>query len=87
MRIEEFFRKATGHTPYPYQVELATGDTWYERLSIPTGVGKTAAAVLCWLFRRREQKKTFMAEHTDLVVSEWLPDVVHWALSVQKGIF
>jgi CRISPR-associated endonuclease/helicase Cas3 len=37
--------------PYPYQVSLAT-DPWPEVVHIPTGLGKTAAVVLAWLYKR-----------------------------------
>ncbi len=49
----DFFRRATGHEPYPYQERLASGETLSGLLSVPTGAGKTAAAVLAWLWRRR----------------------------------
>lgn len=48
-----FFEVATsGNQAYPYQVRLATCEEWPEVLSIPTGVGKTAAVILSWLYRR-----------------------------------
>ena len=56
----ETFRRATrqqatdGHTPLPYQVSLATdGHVMPVLLDVPTGLGKTAGAVLAWLWRRR----------------------------------
>lgn len=48
-----FFRRATGHDPYPYQQELAQAPALPEVLYAPTGAGKTAAAILGWLWRRR----------------------------------
>jgi CRISPR-associated endonuclease/helicase Cas3 len=53
VRFEEFFFRATGKTPFPYQVRLATGDEFPSLLQAPTGSGKTAAVVLAWLWRRR----------------------------------
>jgi CRISPR-associated endonuclease/helicase Cas3 len=51
--FDEFVQQATGLTaPYPYQRLLAER-TPPEVLCIPTGCGKTASAVLPWLFRRR----------------------------------
>ena len=48
----EFAMAATdGCRPYPYQQRLAT-DGLPELLRVPTGAGKTAAAVLPWLWRR-----------------------------------
>ncbi len=49
----EFFKKAVGSDPYPYQERLALEDTLPEALSIPTGCGKTAAVLTAWLWRRR----------------------------------
>ena len=48
-----FFRTATGFAPYPYQRRLAEGHELPDLLTVPTGLGKTAAAVLGWLWRRR----------------------------------
>src|SRR5579884_1564518 len=49
------FNHATaGITAYPYQKRLATaGPTTSYLLNVPTGLGKTAAAVLSWVWRRR----------------------------------
>ncbi|MYC71184.1 MAG: DEAD/DEAH box helicase [Gemmatimonadetes bacterium] len=52
MTYVEFFRKATGHDPYPYQQRLAA-EGLPEVLRIDTGCGKTEAAGLAWLWRRR----------------------------------
>lgn len=53
---DEFFRTATGNAPYAYQRRLA-GDTAgracaSQLINIPTGLGKTAAVVLAWLWNR-----------------------------------
>ena len=47
------FKRATGNEPFPYQRRLAQGETMPALLDVPTGAGKTAAAVLGWLWRRR----------------------------------
>jgi len=59
-RFLEFFRTATcdgnshqGHDPYPFQKRLATDKELPELIDIPTGLGKTDAVVLAWLWRRR----------------------------------
>jgi CRISPR-associated endonuclease/helicase Cas3 len=59
-RFPEFFRTATyddnshqGHDPYPFQTILATAKELPELVDIPTGLGKTDAVVLAWLWRRR----------------------------------
>ncbi|MCL6593604.1 MAG: CRISPR-associated helicase Cas3', partial [Alicyclobacillus sp.] len=46
-----FFQRATGHPPYPYQQRLAHADGWPLLLRVPTGLGKTAAVSLAWLWR------------------------------------
>ena len=58
MTFEQLFKAATGHAPYDYQRRLAEGDGGGLRLcqsqliNIPTGLGKTAAVVLAWLWNR-----------------------------------
>ena len=62
-----FFHTATGHAPYAYQCRLACGeganldddstlvcgtDCRSQLIEIPTGLGKTAAVVLAWLWNR-----------------------------------
>lgn len=48
----ELFKTATGFEPYPYQVRLAI-EPQPDVLHIPTGLGKTEAVVMAWLWRRR----------------------------------
>jgi len=52
MQYIDFFRTAIGisSAPYPYQERLAVRD-WPEIVSIPTGMGKTAAIILAWLYK------------------------------------
>jgi CRISPR-associated endonuclease/helicase Cas3 len=50
---EEFFANATGVAPFPYQVRFATEQALPDLVTAPTGAGKTATAVLGWLWRRR----------------------------------
>lgn len=56
MTFENFFRSATGNKPYAYQARLAGGDSGSAcaslLINIPTGLGKTAAVVLAWLWNR-----------------------------------
>lgn len=49
---EDFFFQATGQKPYPYQCRLATNNQLPHLLSIPTGLGKTAAVTLAWIWQR-----------------------------------
>ncbi len=44
----KWFKHATGHAPYPFQVRFATGLELPELVDVPTGLGKTAMAVLGW---------------------------------------
>ncbi|MBS2039587.1 CRISPR-associated helicase Cas3' [bacterium] len=55
MSYSQFFQKATGYPPYPYQERLAE-EGWPEVLRVPTGAGKTAAIILSWLYRREVLK-------------------------------
>ncbi len=56
MEIKEFFKKATGYEPYPYQEKLAVEEL-PEFLCVPTGAGKTAAVIVSWLYRRHIKKE------------------------------
>ncbi len=58
--FEAFFKKATGHCPYPYpyQKGLATSPIESRLISVPTGAGKTAAAILSWLYHRYSNPET-----------------------------
>lgn len=53
MTFDQFFLRATGTAPYAYQRTFAEASTLPDLLEAPTGSGKTAAAVLGWLWRRR----------------------------------
>ncbi|MDA1277989.1 MAG: CRISPR-associated endonuclease Cas3'' [Verrucomicrobia bacterium] len=67
MDFSQFFTKATRVAPYPYQCRLACGpdadparsetlchnsECRSQLINIPTGLGKTAAVVLAWLWNR-----------------------------------
>ena len=54
-QFKNLFAQATElEKPYPYQTDLASvGNTAARLLNVPTGLGKTAAAVLAWVWRRR----------------------------------
>lgn len=55
MTFRDRFARATGgQSPYPYQVRLGS-EEWPEVLSVPTGLGKTAAVGLAWIHRRLEK--------------------------------
>ncbi|MBD2027071.1 CRISPR-associated helicase Cas3' [Leptolyngbya sp. FACHB-711] len=52
----EWFAEITQKAPFPYQIRLATAPELPILLNVPTGAGKTATAVLSWLWRRRHNK-------------------------------
>ena len=56
MEFDDYFRSATGHDPYPYQAHLATKGL-PDVLRVDTGCGKTEAAGLAWLWRRRRRAR------------------------------
>src|SRR5436190_18290253 len=50
--FNQFFRTATkGCEPYPYQERFAEAHSLQHLLRAPTGAGKTATAILGWLWR------------------------------------
>lgn len=57
MDFDSFFRRAFGKAddqafkPFDYQARLATKN-WSDLLDVPTGMGKTAAVTLAWLWKR-----------------------------------
>jgi len=58
--FEDFFRRATkdekspsGYDPYPFQKRFATSIQMPELIDVPTGMGKTDAVILGWLWKRR----------------------------------
>ena len=54
MSYRKFFNTATGlKGPFDYQQRLAEGE-WPDLLDVPTGLGKTAAVTLAWLYKRHE---------------------------------
>ena len=56
LSFDTFFQAATGNMPYDYQSRLAGNDSGTgcrsQLINIPTGLGKTAAVVLAWLWNR-----------------------------------
>ena len=82
--FEEFFKKATGNNPYPYQKNIAKHPTT-QIIHIPTGAGKTEAAILgMWLWNRLKNDtdiprrliyclpRRVLVEQTKSRVEEWL---------------
>ena len=53
--FDKFFTAATGNPPYDYQGRLAGSPCESRLINIPTGLGKTAAVVMAWLWNRVAQ--------------------------------
>lgn len=51
--FESLFITSTGYNPYPWQQRLAIAEDWPDIIDIETGLGKTAAIITVWLYRRR----------------------------------
>ncbi|MCI0380207.1 MAG: CRISPR-associated helicase Cas3' [Gemmataceae bacterium] len=93
MKFHQFFRNATGHAPYPYQVAFATAETLPHLLWAPTSAGKTATAILGWLWRQRYAKQgaprrlayclpmRVLVEQSKNAAQEWLK-----ALKLEKHV-
>jgi CRISPR-associated endonuclease/helicase Cas3 len=45
----QWFQQAAGDAPFPFQACFACGETLPQLVHVPTGLGKTAMAVLGWL--------------------------------------
>jgi CRISPR-associated endonuclease/helicase Cas3 len=50
--FDDFFRMATRDDPFPFQRTFATDQSLPQLVRVPTGLGKTAMAVVGWLWRR-----------------------------------
>ncbi len=88
-RFCSLFKRATGvESPYQFQRDMAlVGGTFSRMVSIPTDLGKTAAAILAWLWRRRFADESIRG-HTPrrlvyclpmrVLVEQTFEDVVRW---------
>ncbi len=54
MNYETFFQTVTKHAPYSYQKKIGS-KPWPDLLDIPTGLGKTAAVTVAWLWKRLQE--------------------------------
>ena len=52
MNFRDLFVRATGNQPYSYQSWLAEGELMPKLVRVPTGAGKTEAAILGWMYRK-----------------------------------
>src|SRR5262245_10323249 len=55
--FQSFFVQATSSEPYPYQERFAGAEPLPNLLRAPTGAGKTATAILGWLWRLQHSGK------------------------------
>lgn len=84
MTFKDFFRRATDQEdPFPYQESLATADLTRLALAAPTGAGKTAAAVLAWLWQRRQDpehspKRLILCEPQRTLVEQVYNEIQKW---------
>lgn len=62
--FEEYFEEATGFIAYPYQRRLAEGKDLPSLVHVPTGVGKTEASILAWLWRRHHHEDNNVRKKT-----------------------
>ncbi|MCS6305694.1 MAG: hypothetical protein H8K07_18820 [Nitrospira sp.] len=46
VKFARWFQQAAGHEPYPYQTRFACEGTLPELVDVPTGIGRTAMAML-----------------------------------------
>lgn len=53
MTFDDFFQRATGAAPYTFQRAFAEVEALPDLLEAPTGTGKTATAIVGWMWRRR----------------------------------
>ncbi len=61
-KFEELFEAATGgQHPFPYQTRFANAVESYDLVHAPTGAGKTATAILGWLWRSQFADKDVQA--------------------------
>ena len=60
MTFDQLFVRATGidSGPFPFQRRFATEAALPNLVRVPTGLGKTAMAVLGWLWRRVDPKES-----------------------------
>lgn len=73
MTYADYFKKAVGFDPYPYQTALAEGARVPIPLKISTGAGKTEAAILGWLYRRFEHPNEAVRDSTSRRLVYCLP--------------
>ena len=83
-----FFKAATHLEPYHYQLQLGQSP-WPQTVHVPTGMGKTAAVMIAWLFKRKKNDPStprrlvyclpmrVLVEQTVRNASQWIGNLVH----------
>jgi CRISPR-associated endonuclease/helicase Cas3 len=56
LEYPDFFEQVTKFQPYPCQVVYAKADSDFVALRLPTGIGKTLAVLVSWLYRQQHGK-------------------------------
>jgi len=86
MTYTAFFHHATLQNPYPYQLRFAEADELHHLVRAPTGSGKTATAIVGWLWRLKSGKPTprrlvyclpmrVLVEQTEQAARGWLKNL------------
>lgn len=79
MTFEEFSKTATGYAPYDYQCRLAGRESRQpcasQLISMPTGLVKTAAVILAWLWNR-VSVPSLNSHPSTLNSPEWPPRLI-----------
>lgn len=88
MTFRDFFQKATGNPPFPYQASLAEADLTRLALAAPTGSGKTAAATLAWLWQRHLKPEStptrlILCEPQRTLVEQVYQEVAKWLTNLE----
>ncbi len=88
MTFHDFFQQATRCKPYPYQKRFAEGEGLQHLIRAPTGSGKTATAILGWLWRWKSKKQDtprrlvyclpmrVLAEQSQREAEKWIEELV-----------
>lgn len=80
MNYTAFFHSVTRLSePYPYQARLAAEQPWPDLLNVPTGLGKTAAVTLAWLYKRGWQN----GARDDDAINPHTPRRLIWCLPMR----
>ena len=94
-KYADFFQTVTDRPPFDYQRRLGT-EPWPDILDIPTGLGKTSAVVIAWLWKRLHRDADtprrlvyclpmrVLVEQTQTNVQAWLNKAA--AIFQQKGL-